>query len=389
MKVGVLTFHHVYNYGALLQAYATQTVLEEAGYEAEIVNVRPFRRDVPEVARKSRWLRPVFRMGRALGLVGMSQKTVAFDGFRDNFLKVGRPYRTVADYLDGEGDVHGIVVGSDQVWDPRYGKHACDTYLLSGIARNIRRVSYAACCGSEMARIEKLAAYREDIRNFDALSVRDVFTQSAITQAAGAAPELVVDPTLLIDWEGVARDRGCAGEVPDDFIFYYGFSPNGDEAVSQLAVCHDIPVVGVGMENDAGNATEMTLLDGVGPQKWVDLVRRSRVVVTKSFHGVMFALKFGKPVLVVPANERSASRLEDAAARFGVEKALVGAREKVGDVQERLNGVDWDETALKVNEAVDGSRAFLVDALRGDPKGAVNGGQEVTARGRVAGRRTE
>lgn len=376
MRIGILTFHHVYNYGALLQAYATQSVLEEAGYDAEIINVRPFRRDVPEVASKPRWSRPVFRIGSALGLVGVSRKTAEFDRFRNELLKVSRPYRTVADYLDGETDVHGVVVGSDQVWDPRYGKHACDTYLLSGIARNIRRVSYAACCGSEMARIEKLAAYRDEIRNFDALSVRDAFTQSAITQAAGAAPELVVDPTLLIDWESAARERGFPVEAPEDFVFYYGFSPNGDEAARQLSAGHDVPVVGVGMENDPAKADGISLLDGVGPLNWVELVRRSRFVVTKSFHGVMFALKFGKPVLVVPANERSASRLQDAATRFGIEKALVGAGEQVGDVHERLTGVDWDTTALKVSEAVEGSRAFLIDALRGGPEGAVNGGQD-------------
>lgn len=376
MKVGVLTFHHVYNYGALLQAYATQSVLEEAGYDAEIINVRPFRRDVPEVASKPRWLRPVFRMGRALGLVRVSQKTAEFDRFRNELLKASRPYRTVADYLDGESDVQGVVVGSDQVWDPRYGKRACDTYLLSGITRNITRVSYAACCGSEMARIENLGAYRDEIRNFDALSVRDVFTQSAIMQAAGVVSELVVDPTLLIDWEGVARGRGCAAEVPEEFVFYYGFSPNGDEAVRQLSGDYGIPVVGVGMENDVGNADGISLLDGVGPLNWVELVRRSRFVVTKSFHGVMFALKFGKSVLVVPANERSASRLQDAATRFGIEKALVGAGEQVGDVHERLTGVDWDATALKVSEAVEGSRTFLIDALRGGSEGAVNGGQD-------------
>ena len=35
MKVAIITLHRVYNYGSALQAYATQTVFEKAGYEAE------------------------------------------------------------------------------------------------------------------------------------------------------------------------------------------------------------------------------------------------------------------------------------------------------------------------------------------------------------------
>ena len=38
MKVAIITLHRVYNYGSALQAYATQTVFEKAGYEAEVID---------------------------------------------------------------------------------------------------------------------------------------------------------------------------------------------------------------------------------------------------------------------------------------------------------------------------------------------------------------
>ena len=37
-KIGILTFQGVNNYGAVLQAYALQKVLQDAGYDNEIVN---------------------------------------------------------------------------------------------------------------------------------------------------------------------------------------------------------------------------------------------------------------------------------------------------------------------------------------------------------------
>lgn len=37
-KIGILTYHSGYNYGACLQAYALQTTLNNLGYDNEIIN---------------------------------------------------------------------------------------------------------------------------------------------------------------------------------------------------------------------------------------------------------------------------------------------------------------------------------------------------------------
>lgn len=41
MKVGILTFYSAHNYGAVLQAYATQEFLKKMGHTAIIVNDNP------------------------------------------------------------------------------------------------------------------------------------------------------------------------------------------------------------------------------------------------------------------------------------------------------------------------------------------------------------
>ena len=38
MKVGILTFHNAYNYGAVLQTYATQEIVKSYGHEVEIID---------------------------------------------------------------------------------------------------------------------------------------------------------------------------------------------------------------------------------------------------------------------------------------------------------------------------------------------------------------
>ena len=38
MKIGILTYHACFNYGACLQAYALQTTVKKLGYECEIID---------------------------------------------------------------------------------------------------------------------------------------------------------------------------------------------------------------------------------------------------------------------------------------------------------------------------------------------------------------
>jgi hypothetical protein len=38
IKIGILTYHNTTNYGATLQAYALQNVIENFGFECEIIN---------------------------------------------------------------------------------------------------------------------------------------------------------------------------------------------------------------------------------------------------------------------------------------------------------------------------------------------------------------
>ena len=38
MKVGIITFHKVYSFGAVCQCYALQQYLKKQGYQAEIID---------------------------------------------------------------------------------------------------------------------------------------------------------------------------------------------------------------------------------------------------------------------------------------------------------------------------------------------------------------
>ena len=41
MKIGILTFHHTANYGAVLQSFALSTFIRSLGHDVEIIDYRP------------------------------------------------------------------------------------------------------------------------------------------------------------------------------------------------------------------------------------------------------------------------------------------------------------------------------------------------------------
>lgn len=44
MKIGIITFHNALNAGAVLQAYALQTLLTQKGHKVEFINYTPIRK---------------------------------------------------------------------------------------------------------------------------------------------------------------------------------------------------------------------------------------------------------------------------------------------------------------------------------------------------------
>lgn len=361
MNIGILTFHHVYNYGALLQAYALQKCLEELGHNPQIIDIRTFHRDPPGAPSSGRMVRYAWRMWRKLGFIGKSQKELMFDSFRKTYIRSSPRFESLREIPEHfYAHLNALIVGSDQVWDPRFGRRAGDVYFLRDAKEGVKRISYAACAGSTVSNLSSLANRSGDLARFDAVSVRDQFTRDVIAPLSDTSVSLVVDPTLLIEWGEIVgeREESC----DEKYVFYYGFSPNGDIAIEQITDTYDLKVVAVGMEAD-GFKGDVEYVSDAGPVEWVSLIKGASIVVTKSFHGMMFSLAFDKPVIVVPSNVRAISRLEDAGKRFGISSSVISPENKDFDVSSVLENFNAAEVYKSVSEQVQRSKEFLRRAL--------------------------
>ncbi len=340
-----------------MQTYALQEYLKEKGGRVAVLDIRPFTRYPTEIAHRGRISRKALHILNQAGLLKAGEKQRLFDSFRKEHLHLTRRIYNLNRYLNSASDLTSIVVGSDQVWAPRFGKKAMETYLLMSVPDSINKVAYAACSygvGRGSAEFER---YEDGLSRFSGISVRDGFTRDKVAGVSDTAVEVVVDPSLLNELSfGISKsDLG----VPEDYILYYGFSENGDRVSRSLSEEYGLPVVSIAMEDNHRESSAEVNLSSVGPKEWISAIQQARFVVTKSFHGTMFSLRSGVPVLVVPGDEKAVPRLEDACNRFGLKGALIYPADCERDPVSRLKGVDWASVRQLMERHVRDSKYFL------------------------------
>ena len=220
MKIGILTLPLHTNYGGILQAYALQTVLERMGHEVCLIEKKrkPFRLPL--------WKAPLVYGKRVLkNLAGhpypifYEQKVNREEPITrqntDLFIKRYIKRRIVNDFSElKESDFDAIVVGSDQIWRPKYfNGNIEDAYLKFAEGWNIKRIAYAASFGTD--EWEYTAAQTKEcarlLKQFDAVSVREASGVDLCRKHFGVEARHVLDPTMLLTAEDYIRLFETAG----------------------------------------------------------------------------------------------------------------------------------------------------------------------------------
>ena len=165
MKVAVITRHAITNYGSLLQAFATQQVIENLGHECEIIDyVREdesyTQHEKTLLARKPEWNRNPIK--RAIYLALRQPESIAsgkrFEVEQSKYLHLTRRYTSSEQLLKDKPIADVYVTGSDQVWGPVENGTYDSSYCLSFTDKADKRIAYAASFGrTEMT--ENIEAY--------------------------------------------------------------------------------------------------------------------------------------------------------------------------------------------------------------------------------------
>ncbi len=312
-KIGILTFHHGVNYGGTLQCYALQEVLRSMGYDVKVIDFRITRRrsllknyidrflslsSFQEVGQiiYSIWKKTQRAPKRNEVLTKEEQEVVRakFSQFRSTYLNLTDTVneRTIA-AIANEFDV--VVVGSDQIWADIYEQPATFLCEWRPIFKGVR-IAYASC--SPLGYIQRVHKNRVQrlMGMFSAISVRDKHTASLV-YALGLNSAVVADPTMLLpNWQV------STPIIDGDYVLLYVLREEikGGLSLALKKIREVYPNSRI-VSILSGESSVSRFAEGIdehilpSPLEWVNLIAHAKFLFTDSYHGCVFAHRFGIP----------------------------------------------------------------------------------------------
>lgn len=347
MKISILTFSKETNFGATLQCYALCKVLQGMGHNVDII-------DIQLKTYSMSWYSAIMR----LPMVWL------FCQFRKQYLNIFTRHFNVENLCRNYPKSDLYIVGSDQVWNPAITKRLDPLiYFFSFLPKGARRISYAASFGTETWNFPNLTSQvKELIHQFNAISVREESGVKICNDVFNMEATLVADPTLLRpSYDDICGMYDARCETND--LTYYTFVHNApiQEVLVDFAKSQNLDAV-VLRSNRA--YTGFKLKRYVTVSEWLNSIRYSKVVVTDSFHCMVFCILFHKQFVAIPAKGGRTTRQESLLKQLGLSDHFC---KKTEDLYKTLDyittsQVDYLEIDEKVVEIRERSLRFLEEA---------------------------
>lgn len=333
MKIGILSMQRVVNYGSFLQAYGLKSIVESIeDCKVEFIDVKrttemSVKEQLVEVAP---WLTEINR------LIGKIKKNNLYlykrkkdDLFRNQLYgQLGMERE-----LSYKEDYDKVIIGSDEVFNCT--QEDSEWFLsmqLFGEGYHCDVLSYAASFG--YTTMERLRNYKVDklvkknLKSLESISVRDKNSYSIVKDLTGIEPEEHLDPVLIYDYE-----KEMKYEVKEEnYILIYAYDgrikdDNVINSIREFAKKNNLNTISIGGYQEWCNLNLV-----VHPFELLEYVKKASYVVTDTFHGTIYSIKFNKQFATI-VKEKNKQKLTDLLAKFKLQDRIVDDYEQL---QEKL-----------------------------------------------------
>lgn len=347
MKVGIITIIDNDNYGNRLQNYATTSFLKQMDIEVETI------RNDARFNSKSRFvvnkIKNIFKKDKENQNINRIKK---FDEFNENIvfsLNSVNAFTKLDNY-------DYVIVGSDQVWNPNFGRLRY-VDLLKFIDSK-KRISFSASFGvSDIPRKLKYYAGRA-LKQFKAISVRENTGKKIVEEISGRSDiEVLVDPTMLLtaeEWDKVSKKPGMLKYKKYILNYFLGkLSEKRMDEIKRIAEENDCEIINI--------LDKESPFYECGPSEFLYLEKNAFLICTDSFHSSVFAILYNVPFLVFEREDSMAnmnSRLDTLLSKFELDD-----RRYTGKITENNLMCDYSKAYCILDQEKVKSMKFLEKAL--------------------------
>lgn len=387
-KVGIVSCYFQHNYGSMLQALATQMVLDKLGYENETIDISGFTGEIKK-AKMLYFAKASLTSDILLSKLGMATNVLRrklskgaykentiirnkkFDDFYKEHFRLSEKYTSKADLSNKCKEKYSaVLVGSDQLWLP--ANIAGDYYTLNFVPKEVNTIAYATSFGqsglpSDSAK--KATVFLKKIRH---IGVREESGQKLVKELAERSVPVVCDPTLLFtgdEWMSIQKEEAKINE-PYILCYFLGNNPPHREFAKRLKEKTGCKIVALThldeyVKSDEGYADYAPY--DVDPDDFLNLIRNAQYVCTDSFHCSLFSILYKKEFFTFKryarkTNSSTNSRLDTLFNLAGVKGRVLNGDE---DIQKCLDmNIDYEKVHKNLQKIREESYQYLITALK-------------------------
>lgn len=357
MKIGILSMQEVKNYGSFLQAFSLKSNIEALGHQCEFMNIVPGEQLGDYKISKFHKIHLLIERLWGWNFVKRFKYIYQFQSrFSKKFLpELGVKQGVTTEHFDT------IVIGSDEVFNCAQKTWFGFSKQLFGEGLNANKViTYAASFGATtVPKLEKLGikdTVAKLLKNLNKISVRDANSMSVVEELTGAVPNKNVDPVLIYDY---TKHMPSSVDLKDYMIVYTYpgriTDKNEIKAIRAYAKNKGLKLVSIGHYFPW---CDMTIVPH--PFEVLAYFKNATCVVTDTFHGSVFSIKFNKQFCTIVRGMNS-NKLTHLLEQFGLSGRIANDVSKLPSIMD--TPIDYEPVNSKIAEEKKRSIAYLKENL--------------------------
>jgi len=312
-KVGIVTIYDLNNYGNRLQNYAVQEILSENGFDAISFKNRESTNGKSNHSLLIRSIISIFKL-RDIHTFLINNKRGKryrnFVKFNKTYIKSSKKYLTFYNAQKISENFDFFVVGSDQVWNPKFGR--MKSVDLLAFFKGEGRIAFAPSLGGIDIIPNNVDSnfLKSELTKFKFLSTRETHGAKLLNNLLNTNRVVtLLDPTLLLDtnkWAKMAKNSPIL--IKNKYILLYFLKYNYQSTlfeIEQYAIKNGLIVINIMDKNSPYYSC--------GPDSFLHLIQNAEFIFTDSFHGTVFSILFGKTFQVFKRSQNDImySRIEN------------------------------------------------------------------------------
>lgn len=368
MRIGTISYNiycNFTNYGSAMQTWALHQAIKKLSdlYQPVLVDY------CPDVLADKDPLNPFKNMWDKdeqssrmceLTMPAICENFYKFDRFyHEHFDRTSQKYtsQNFDDVTTTEG-LDGFVCGSDTIFCvDEFGLD--DGYYANYDCMKRHSVAYAASFGDSHFTDETYAVLNNRLQNFKALGLREQKMIPYIKEQTNVPVQKVLDPTLLLtdrDYDTIATDR----LEKEKYLLFYArrYNPKMEEYVEKLAAKNKWKIIEISLRATNAEKSNRRMFYEAGVEEFLSLVKYAELVVTNSFHGIIFSVQYRRPFYVF-SREQCDTKIIELLEFFGLSDRM-----KVTGVETEARKIDYKDVHKRIGAARECSFTFLTQALK-------------------------